>query len=121
MNAIEWIKEHKWKILIAGSSIVLGGLGLYAISKKAGYKISVEQSLDTKTNIFKAERLNVIDLGVGALDDAIRYNDGTVELWLDNIRLDELGQLGEGINDNIPGLPENANVWALLCIREDRQ
>lgn len=120
MKAVEWFKEHKWEILVAGSTIVLGGLGIYAISKKAGHRISIEQALDTETDVFASKKMYLTDIGVGALDDAIRYNDGTVELWLDNVKLDELGKLGEGITENISDLPENANVWALLCIRKDR-
>lgn len=120
MKAIEWIKEHKKDILVTGITAVVGGLGLYYISKKMPKCKNIGSATESLTDTFKSEILNVIDIGVGALDDAVKYNNGTVELWLDNLRIDELGDLGEAITNNVPDLPENANVWALLCIREDR-
>ena len=114
MQVFEWIKEHKTEILIASATVVLGGLCIYGVSKKTP-KLEREVA-----NTFVPKHLKLEDFNVGACDDALKYKDGTVELWLDNVKIDRIGQLGEEITKHIPDLPENPNVWALLCIREDR-
>lgn len=115
MKVFEWIKEHKTEILIATGTIVLGGLCVYGVSKKTPKVDS------TSTKIFAGpEHLKLTGFDVGVCDDVLKYNDGSVELWLDNVKLEQIGELGGEITKRIPELPENSNVWALLCIRGDR-
>lgn len=117
MKVIEWIKEHKTEILIATGTVVLGGLCIYGVTKKT-------PKVDTSalaTTFVKPEHLKLEGFDVGVCDDVLKYNDGGVELWLDNVKLEQMGQLGEEIVKRVTDLPENPNVWALLCIREDRE
>ena len=117
MKVFEWIKEHKMELLIAAGTVALGGICLYKCSNT---KSKIELGTSSKPSI-GPKKIPLTCFGVGACDDALKYNDGTVELWLDNINLDQMGDLGDEIANCIPELPENPNVWALLCIREDRQ
>ena len=115
MKVFEWIKEHKTAILVTAGTVALGGLCLYGVSKKT-------PKLDTasKSTFVMPKRLPLTGFDVGVCDDVIKYDNGTVELWLDNVNLEQMGDLGDEIMNRIPELPENPNVWALLSIREDR-
>lgn len=118
MKVIEWIKEHKTEILIVTGTAVLGGLCVYGVTKKKTPKVDTS----ALTNAFvKPEHLKLEGFDVGVCDDVLKYNDGGVELWLDNIKLEQMGDLGGEIMKRVTDLPENPNVWALLCIREDRE
>lgn len=111
-----WIKENKTKILIGTGAAVLGGIAVYAIGKSV-------PKLDLKSTTLASESLDGVtkhfkpDITIGALDDALQYKDGSIELWMDNIKINELGQLGEEFLGKLPNVNEDSNVWALMCIK----
>lgn len=115
-NAWEWIKEHKKEIAIAACTgvMAIGGTILFKNCKEAA---AIRKALSTVKDCARPEKVNIIDLGVGKLDDALRYSDGTVELWLDNVPLADMGTLGDAITAQIPGIPGDNNVWALLSVK----
>ena len=112
-----FVKEHKKIILICSGVVILGSLGLYGVNKiKPSYrtvfgKTTFKSGMDCNKTILP-------NLGVGDLGDAVKYDGGTVELWLDNLTLDDIGKLGEGIINNIPNVSKDSKIWALLDIRE---
>ena len=116
MKVIEWIKEHKVEILAATGVAVLGGLCVYGVSKK---KPKIDMSALNNICI-GPEHLKLDGFDVGVCDDVLKYDDGCVELWLDNVKLEQMGDLGGEIVKRVTDLPENPNVWALLCVRKDR-
>ena len=115
-NAWEWIKEHKGEILIATGATVITACGI-GLHNKHRANVMIRKALSTSKDCIYPEKLNILDLGIGKLDDAMRYSDGTVELWLDNIPLYDMGALGDAITAQIPGIPGDNNVWALLSVK----
>ena len=111
-----WIEEHKREIVIAAGAAVVtvGGIILFKNHKEA---TNVVEALTKSSNDWRPEKLNITDLGVGELGDAMRYSNGTVELWLDNIPLNDMGTLGDAIAAQIPDIPGDNNVWALLSVK----
>lgn len=119
MKVIEWIKEHKTEILIVTGTAVLGGLCIYGVSKKKP-KVDMNKLLDAARKI-KTEKLELDGFDVGVCNRAVKYpDDGTIGLQIDNIKLKQMGDLGEEIVKRVPELPTNPNVSVLLSIIEDR-
>lgn len=116
MNAWEWAKEHKSEIIVAGCAAIVGGCGV-VLYKNRQASLAIKKALSTVKDDWKPEKLDILDLGVGKLDDAMKYPDGTVELWLDNIPLKDMGALGDAITAQIDGIPGDNNVWALLSVK----
>lgn len=110
-----WFKENKTKILVCVGTAAVGGLAIYAVGKTV-------PALTIKSTTFKTEDASKFKtnfdpgLVIGEVGDAIKYKDGNVELWMDKIKLSELGQLGEDIAAKIPEANENSYVWALMNI-----
>lgn len=115
-NAWEWTKEHKGEIIVAVGASVITACGV-VLFKNHKESVAIRKALSTVKDSSWPEKLNILDLGVGKLDDAMRYQDGTVELWLDNIPLYDMGTLGDAITAQIPGIPGDNNVWALLSVK----
>lgn len=106
-NAWEFIKGHKK--VIAGTAItVIGGVVLF----KSLPKNKCTEHVVHLTNP-KPEKI-LPDFGVGVVQDVLQYEDHITEIWMDHIPLADMGKLGEAIRDNIPDIPENYEVWALL-------
>lgn len=112
-----WMKEHEVEICYVvgvGSALVLGAGCGYLFGKMPKAK---PITIDDNT-VDKMKRILPV-FNVGKLEEAIRYSDGTVELWADKIQLSDLGNLGAEITERITDLPENPSVWALMCISEE--
>lgn len=115
-KAWEFVKDYKREILIGAGVAIAAGFGLYKItSRKPEIIVDLEQ-ISTETmnckNLFKPE------LGVGVVEDAIKYDCGTIELMVDQLKLSDIGKLGEEIANKIPDIHENAKVWSLISISE---
>lgn len=115
-NAWEWTKEHKSEIGIAVCATAATVCGVI-LFKNHKHSVDIPQAFKSVEDNWRPERLKIVDLGVGKLDDAMRYPDGTVELWMDNIPLADMGTLGDAITAQIPGIPGDNNVWALLSVK----
>lgn len=115
-KAWEYMKEHRTEILLVGGAIVATSALGAAWFKGRTVKVLV----DDPTVLDKASKpVKVLPkLGNWKVDDVLQYNDGTIELWLDNLSLDDIGELGEEIVSKIPNVPTNSKVWALMSIRE---
>ena len=109
-GAWEWIKDHKKEIAITAATVV-GGVVLY----KTGVKF--KQAMKDTLPLPNPDKF-IPEFSEGECTDFARYNDGAVELWLDNMPLSMFGELGEEIYDQIPDMPENPVVWALINIRK---
>ena len=119
-KAWEFVKEHKVEILVVTGATVLGCLGIRHINKKEA-KMLGDLLVENKNIVWPDDITKNVcwDGAVGCVDDILKYPDnGTIEMWLDRIYLNELGKLGEDILARIPDLPENHEVWALLSIKE---
>lgn len=112
----EWTKDHQREIVIAACTgvVAIGGTILFKNRKEAAI---IQKALSTVKDCDRPETVNIIDLGVGKLDDALRYSNGAVELWLDDIPLADLGTLGDAITTQIDGIPGDNKVWALLSVK----
>ena len=115
-NAWEWTKDHKKQIGLAVATTVCG-VGLWKNRNHLTFMNAVQNIDKPKEIDIWPKKLDLIDLGIGALDDAMRYKDGSVVLWMDQIPLSDMGNLGEAICDNIPDLPGNSSVCALMCVK----
>ena len=114
-NAWEWVKDHKVEIACS-VAMVAGGIVLFKASK---YSRNVMKALEQTKPMPNPEKF-IPDIGIGTVSDYAKYHEGTVtELWMDNIPLEKLGDLGAEFRAKIPDLPDNAVVWALLNIRPD--
>lgn len=121
-NMRNWIEDHKYEI----------GIGALCVATTAVCAVLIKKQLDPEVimnNIKKAnqpkmsiwpKKLDIVDLGVGALDDAMVYDNGVVELWMDQITLSDMGKLGESLRDNFPELSD-ASVWALMSINPNKE
>ena len=122
-NMRNWIEEHKVEI----------GIGTLCVATTVVCGILIKKQLDPEVimnNIKKAnqpkkmsvwpKKLDIVDLGVGALDDAMVYDNGVVELWMDQIPLSDMGALGESLRDHFPELSD-ASVWALMSINPNKE
>lgn len=119
MKIMEWIKEHKVEILIVTGTAVLGGLCIYGVSKKKP-KVDMNKLLDAAHKI-KTENLELDGFDVGMCNRAFKYSDdGTIGLHIDDVKLEQMGDLGDEIAKRVPDLPTNPNVSVLLSIIEDR-
>jgi hypothetical protein len=116
-KAWNFVKEHSGEILIASGVIVLGGVAAATLlNTSKPTKVLIDDSLLTSN---ENKPIKVLPkLGDWNVDDVLKYNDGTYELWLDNLRLEDIGKLGEEIRNNVPGVPANAKVWTLMSIKE---
>jgi hypothetical protein len=116
-KAKDYVKEHKKEILIVSGLAIIGvvaGVGLNKVSKNGSH------DLTDVLNTISGQEHTKPDLGVGITEDVVRYEDnGLIELWLDNLKLSDIGKLGEGITENISDVPENAKIWALMSIQEE--
>lgn len=117
-KAKEYAKEHLGEILIvtgATSIAIIGGVSAYKACKKV-------PSIDISDIKFEENNITKIfpDLGVGVVEDAMRYTDDrkTVELWLNDLSISDLGKLGDGIKNGIKDIPENAKAWVLINIHD---
>lgn len=110
-----WIKEHKMQIGIAAATMV-GSVVIYKTTK--ALPKAIEAVKKTVPDV-KPEYI-LPDIGIGTVAEYATYADGSVlELWMDNIPLDAMGELGEKIRANAPDpIPENALVWTILNIRQ---
>ena len=118
-KAWEWTKEHKKEIALGACAAVVTACGIVLV-KNSRYDTEIKSMLDDAKNASKnwrPEKLNVSDLGVGKLDDVMRYPNGVVELMVDNIPLYDMGALGDAIASEIPDIPGDNNVWALVSIK----
>ena len=117
MKIMEWIKEHKVEILIVTGTAVLGGLCIYGVSKQRP-KVDMNKLLDAARKI-KTEKLELDGFDVGMCNRAVKYpDDGTIGLQIDNIKLEQMGDLGEEIMKRVPELPTNHMVGGLFSIIE---
>ena len=114
-NAWEWTKEHEKEIIIATCAGVAAicGVILFKNSKNPAVT-AIKKAFSSE---WRPEKLNILDLGVGKLGDAMKYPDGTVELWLDDVPLADMGALGDAITDQISDISGNNGVWALLSVK----
>lgn len=123
-KAWEWIKEHKKEIGIGALGVAATIAGVIVFKKQIDPETVMNRikyaNTPKKVSIWP-KKLDIIDLGVGALDDAMVYEDGIVELWMDQIPLSDMGDLGEAILGNIPDLDPNASVWALMSINPNKE
>jgi hypothetical protein len=115
MNAWEWVKDHKSEIAIAGCAAIIGGCGV-VLCKNRQASLAIRKTIDAYKS-HQPEKIDISDLGLGKLEDAIKYPNGTVELWLDDIPLKNMGALGDAITAQIDGIPGDNNVWALLSVK----
>jgi hypothetical protein len=115
MNAWEWVKDHKSEVAIAGCAAIIGGCGV-VLYKNRQASLAIRKTIDAYKS-HRPEKIEIIDLGLGKLEDAIKYPNGTVELWLDDIPLKDMGALGDAITAQIDGIPGDNNVWALLSVK----
>lgn len=118
MKIMEWIKEHKAEILIVTGTAVLGGLCIYGVSKKTP-KSDIKELFDSIDKI-KPENIELDGFDVGMCDRAVKYPGGVIDLWVENVKLEQMGDLGEEIIKRVPELPSNPAVGGLLTIMEYR-
>ena len=103
-----WTVDHNSEI-IEISLPIISGVVLFALAKHVAKSATV-------SNHVGHEHCLMPKLGGGECSDITTYLNGTVELWLDEVKLSEMGTLGEDIVNHISPLPENAKVWGLLSI-----
>lgn len=113
-NAWEWTKEHKKEVALGACAVVVTACGVI-LFKNRQHSVDIKQAFKSVSD-WRPEKLET-DLGVGKLDDAMRYPDGMVELWMDDIPLKDMGTLGDAIAAEIPDVPGDSTVWALLAVK----
>lgn len=119
-NAWKWVAEHKVEVGLT----VLTFVGGIVVCKSINHTKSTIESIKAVSEFFDtvdAEKKKPLlpDIGIGTMELYEPVDGGKgMEMMLDNLSLDKLGELGEKIRANIPDhIPENAVVWTLLSIR----
>lgn len=122
-NAWSWVKEHKVEIGIGALCVATTVAGVAVFKKQIDPEVIMKRIKNTskpkKTSIWP-KVLDARDLGVGECNDVLAYENGSVELWMDNVSLSDMGKLGEVIRDHFPDLGDG-NVWALMNIRPNEE
>ena len=108
-EAWNWTKEHKKGIILSVVTVV-GGVVLY----KAGASY-VERVVKPNMPLPNPEGF-VPEIDVGVVGDYARYPGGVVDLWMDKVRLGDMGKLGEELVEQIPDLSENSTMFMITNI-----
>lgn len=118
-KAWTYVKEHKKEILI-GVGVTVSGVVLYKVCKTEPRitDIDIDKTISGVMGGVDMKHLEIQDFGVGCLTDVMRYESGSTELWLTNVEIGKIGELGEEIASKIPDIPENAHIWMLMNITE---
>lgn len=122
-NAWNWVKDHKVEIGIGTLCLATAVTGVVVFKKQIDPDVVMKRIKNTnepKKVSFWPKMLGACDLGVGECTDALAYENGSVELWLDDVSLNDMGELGEAIRDHFPDLGDG-NVWALLNVRPNTE
>lgn len=122
-NAWEWTKEHKKEIGLGALAVIttVGGVVLFKKFNNPANGCIVEHKIAKVSDVW-SKQLYINDIGVGALDDAKLYEQGCIELWMDDIPLTAMGELGETIWEHFEneGITKDSEVWALLDVSPKR-
>lgn len=105
-----YVKEHKKEILIGTGVAILGCIGLSKVVKTVKPKREIHIS-----TFMTPKSINATGV-IGNVNKAYKYDNGAHELWIDELSLDKLGELGESIKNSIPGIPEDDKVWLLMGV-----
>lgn len=122
-NAWEWVKDHKLEIGISALCVATTVVCGVVIKKQLDPEVimnNIKKANQPKKMSIWPKKLDIVDLGVGALDDAMVYENGVVELWMDQIQLSDMGALGESLREHFPELSD-ASVWTLMSINPNKE
>lgn len=115
-----FIEEHKKEIIILASGTALLGVG-FVIGKKlfstTEINIVLEKAKSSLPPLTPPSNLDV-DLTIGDVTHACSYNNGTVEMMVENVSIADLGKYGEEILEKVPGVSTDDKVWALIDIKK---
>lgn len=110
-----FVKKHKWKIIAGGSLAVIGGIA-YGISKASVKADKLLEIVDVDSGYNKFDDfMEGVELGVGTVDDAWRESARSMDLILNDIKVADVGKLGEGLM-NIDGVNEDTDLSMMLCL-----
>lgn len=111
-----WVKEHKWE-LIGAAALVAGAFGVgYFLRRDTTAKVDV---IDILESMPKSEHLKVADWAVGKLDDVMKYDNGAYELWMNEVPIDAMGELGKELLNNC-NVPEDWTAWVLMEVHPNK-
>lgn len=107
-----YVKEHKKEILIGTGVAILGCIGLSKVVKTVKPKCVTNVANTIELTSTKIDCTGVI----GDVFDAMKFDGGCHELWIDGLSLDELGELGESIKKSVPDIPKACGVQVIMDI-----
>ena len=111
-KVVNYIKEHKTEIIVGSGVTILGGICAHKI-----YKADKGTKCIKTNNILKVEHITDVDLGVGKVEDIIRFPEGAIEFWVDNVDIKDVGKLGESMMTNVPDVTADSELWMLTVVK----
>ena len=112
----EWIKKHKKEIAIGTVSTIGAGLLYYKFGIKRPTNVEIENNkcLEVAKNFLKSDQMEkTIDIGIGTVTDY--WKEGTyTNMILNDIKVSDLGLVGEKIIDTIEDITEDTDVTSVL-------
>lgn len=112
----EWIKKHKKEVAIGTVGAVGAGLLYYKFGIKRPTNLEIENNkcLEVAKNFLKSDPIEkTIDIGIGTVTDY--WKEGTyTNMILNDIKVSDLGLVGEKIIDTIEDITEDTDVTSVL-------
>lgn len=107
----QWIKENKWYILAFGAGITLASIC------KANKKPKTITRIITDLNM-QSTTLTPWLSNIGEMEHLMKYSRETetlgYEMFFNQVALENLGEVGKEIVDNIEMFDKDSEVW--LCV-----
>jgi hypothetical protein len=117
-NGIEFVKKNWWRAVLGVAAIAtLGALG-YCLTENLGEKKEPEELKAKEDRAYDGDEVETVDinLSTGYVDMFTKYQSGSYELMIDDVKLDDLGLFGDELREGIPEAGEDSRVWMLLSI-----
>lgn len=125
----DFIKENKVELLIGAAGTLVTAVSLALIGKQIDVYRELDEHyypcvLDTDRFVDDPVYKNnsgPYDIGVGNMTYLNTYKNGGREFWVEDMSINDMGNLGESIKEHFPDVNEDKNVWALLSISDKKE
>lgn len=105
-----WIAEHKGALIVgAGTAVSIGILGYLGVK-------SYKSTWDVEGVLHGIKDLD-ISLDKAMVIGALTRRDGGAEMCLTNLRIRDIGELGEDLMKNVPNVTADSAFMCILKIR----
>lgn len=125
----EFIRENKVELLIGAAGTLVTAVSLALIGKQIDvyreldehyYPCEIDLDRFVDDPVYK-NNSGPYDIGVGNMTYLNTRKNGIREFWVEDMSVNDMGNLGEKIKEHFPDVSEDKNVWALLSISDKKE